>query len=73
VRQRVSRPGLELEESAHECGTTRLPLASVRLGCLDSTRRHGIEVSMNPDRPGMLIRKQVMELLAAHGEAEVFR
>ncbi len=35
------------------------------------TRRRGIEYSMPSDRPGMLIRKQLMELLARHGEAEV--
>ena len=35
------------------------------------TRRRGIEFSMTSDRPGMLIRKQLMELLARHGEAEV--
>jgi 5S rRNA maturation endonuclease (ribonuclease M5) len=27
---------------------------------------------MDSDRPGMLIRKQLMELLARHGEQEVF-
>lgn len=37
------------------------------------TRRRGIEYSMDSDRPGMLIRKQLLELLAAHGEAEVHR
>jgi len=36
-------------------------------------RRRGIEYSMPSDRPGMLIRKKLMELLAAHGEAEVHR
>ena len=35
------------------------------------TRRRGIEFSMDSDRPGMLIRKQLMELLARHGESEV--
>lgn len=34
-------------------------------------RRRGVEFSMDSDRPGILIRKQLMELLAAHGEAEV--
>jgi phenylpropionate dioxygenase-like ring-hydroxylating dioxygenase large terminal subunit len=34
-------------------------------------RRRGIEYSMDSDRPGMLIRKHLMELLARHGEAEV--
>jgi phenylpropionate dioxygenase-like ring-hydroxylating dioxygenase large terminal subunit len=37
------------------------------------TRRRGVEYSMDSDRPGMLIRKQLMELLARHGEAEVHR
>jgi hypothetical protein len=32
-----------------------------------------VEYSMASDRPGMLIRKQLMELLAAHGEAEIHR
>ena len=36
-------------------------------------RRRGVEFSMDSDRPGMLIRKQLMELLARHGEAEVHR
>jgi phenylpropionate dioxygenase-like ring-hydroxylating dioxygenase large terminal subunit len=38
---------------------------------LVDTRRRGVEFSMDSDRPGMLIRKKLMELLAAHGEAEV--
>jgi hypothetical protein len=38
---------------------------------LVDTRRRGVEFSMTSDRPGMLIRKQLMELLARHGEAEV--
>jgi phenylpropionate dioxygenase-like ring-hydroxylating dioxygenase large terminal subunit len=37
------------------------------------TRRRGVEYSMDSDKPGMLIRKLLMELLAAHGEAEVHR
>ncbi len=37
------------------------------------TRRRGVEYSMDSDRPGMLIRKKLMELLARHGEAEVHR
>lgn len=37
------------------------------------TRRRGVEYSMDSDRPGMLIRKKLMELLAAHGETEVHR
>ena len=36
-------------------------------------RRRGIEYSMDSDRPGMLIRKKLMELLARHGEAEAHR
>ncbi len=37
------------------------------------TRRRGVEYSMASDRPGMLIRKQLMELLVRHGESEVHR
>lgn len=37
------------------------------------TRRRGVEFSMDSDRPGMLIRKKLMELLARHGETEVHR
>ena len=40
---------------------------------LVDTRRRGVEFSMTSDRPGMLIRKQLMELLARHGESEVHR
>jgi hypothetical protein len=36
-------------------------------------RRRGVECSMNSDRPGILIRKKLMELLAPHGKAEVYR
>ena len=36
-------------------------------------RRRGVEFSMDSDRPGMLIRKKLMALLAQHGEAEVHR
>jgi phenylpropionate dioxygenase-like ring-hydroxylating dioxygenase large terminal subunit len=36
-------------------------------------RRRGVEYSMDSDRPGILIRKKLMELLAKHGEAEVHR
>ena len=36
-------------------------------------RRRGVEFSMDSDRPGILIRKKLMELLAKHGEAEVHR
>ena len=38
---------------------------------LVDTRRRGVEFSMDSDRPGMLIRKKLMELLAEHGEVEV--
>jgi len=37
------------------------------------TRRRGVEYSMESDRPGMLIRKQLMELLRRHGEQEIHR
>ncbi|MCW5613253.1 MAG: aromatic ring-hydroxylating dioxygenase subunit alpha [Rubrivivax sp.] len=47
-------------------------LESTDPDALVDTRRRGVEYSMDSDRPGMLIRKQLMELLAAHGEAEVF-
>ena len=40
---------------------------------LVDTRRRGVEFTMRSDRPCMLIRKKLMELLAAHGEAEVRR
>lgn len=36
-------------------------------------RRRGLEYSMDSDRPGILIRKQLMALLARHGEAEAHR
>ncbi len=36
-------------------------------------RRRGVEHSMDSDRPGMLIRKHLMELLSRHGESEVHR
>jgi phenylpropionate dioxygenase-like ring-hydroxylating dioxygenase large terminal subunit len=36
-------------------------------------RRRGVEYSMDSDRPGILIRKKLMELLARHGEAEMHR
>jgi hypothetical protein len=40
---------------------------------LVDTRRRGVEYSMESDKPGMLIRKQLMELLSRHGEAEIHR
>ena len=36
-------------------------------------RRRGVEYSMDSDRPGLLIRKKLMELLTTHGEVEVHR
>jgi phenylpropionate dioxygenase-like ring-hydroxylating dioxygenase large terminal subunit len=36
-------------------------------------RRRGVEYSMDSDRPGILIRKKLMELLARSGETEVHR
>ena len=36
-------------------------------------RRRGIEYSMDSDRPGILIRRKLMELLTQHGEQEVHR
>jgi phenylpropionate dioxygenase-like ring-hydroxylating dioxygenase large terminal subunit len=48
-------------------------LESTDPDALVDTRRRGIEYSMDSDKPGMLIRKLLMELLAAHGEAEVHR
>ena len=36
-------------------------------------RRRGIEYSMESDRPGILIRRKLMELLARHGESEIHR
>ena len=34
-------------------------------------RRRGVEFSMDSDRPGILIRRKLMELLTRHGESEV--
>jgi len=48
-------------------------LESTDFDALVDTRRRGVEYSMDSDRPGMLIRKQLMELLARSGEAEVHR
>lgn len=36
-------------------------------------RRRGVEYSMDSDRPGILIRRKLMALLARHGEAEAHR
>lgn len=46
-------------------------LESTNPDAVVDTRRRGIEYSMDSDRPGILIRKKLMELLAKHGEAEV--
>jgi len=48
-------------------------LESTDPDALVDTRRRGVEYSMDSDRPGMLIRKQLMQLLSRHGEAEVHR
>lgn len=48
-------------------------LESTDPDALVDTRRRGVEFSMDSDRPGMLIRKKLMELLARHGESEVHR
>jgi len=36
-------------------------------------RRRGIEYSMDSDRPVILIRRKLMQLLTKYGEAEVHR
>lgn len=48
-------------------------LESTDPDALIDTRRRGIEYSMDSDKPGMLIRKKLFELLRAHGEDEVHR
>ena len=48
-------------------------LESTDPDALVDTRQRGIEYSMPSDRPGMLIRKHLMQLLARHGESEVRR
>lgn len=48
-------------------------LESTDPDALVDTRRRGVEYSMDSDRPGMLIRKKLMELLARHGESEIHR
>ena len=48
-------------------------LESTDPDALVDTRRRGVEYSMESDKPGMLIRKHLMQLLARHGEAEVHR
>ena len=37
------------------------------------TRRRGIEYSMDSDKPGMMVRKRLFELLTRHGEQEIHR
>ena len=39
--------------------------------CVDTTRR--VEFHMPSDQPGLVIRKQLLSLLHAHGEQEVHR
>jgi hypothetical protein len=39
--------------------------------CVDTTRR--AEFHMPSDKPGLVIRKQLLELLRAHGEEEIHR
>jgi phenylpropionate dioxygenase-like ring-hydroxylating dioxygenase large terminal subunit len=46
-------------------------LESTDPDALVDVRRRGVEFSMDSDRPGMLMRKRLLELLAAHGESEV--
>ena len=48
-------------------------LESTDPDALIDTRRRGVEYSMDSDRPGMLIRKKLFELLRRHGEDEVHR
>jgi hypothetical protein len=39
--------------------------------CVDTMRR--VEFHMPSDKPGLVIRKQLLDLLRAHGEEEVHR
>ena len=39
--------------------------------CIDTTRK--VEFHMPSDKPGLVIRKQLLDLLKAHGEVEVHR
>ncbi len=39
--------------------------------CVDTTRR--TEFHMPSDKPGLVIRRQLLELLRAHGEEEIHR
>ena len=48
-------------------------LESTDPDALVDLRRRGVEYSMDSDRPGILIRKHLMQLLAQHGEQEIHR
>jgi hypothetical protein len=48
-------------------------LESTDPDALVDLRRRGVEFSMDSDRPGILIRRKLMGLLADAGEAEVHR
>ena len=48
-------------------------LESTDSDALIDLRRRGVEFSMDSDRPGILIRKKLMELLAKNGEVEIHR
>ncbi|MDB5931123.1 MAG: Rieske (2Fe-2S) protein, partial [Polaromonas sp.] len=48
-------------------------LESTDPNALVDLRRRGVEYSMDSDRPGILIRCKLMDLLARHGESEIFR
>ncbi len=39
--------------------------------CIDTRRR--VEFHMRSDKPGLIIRQQLLALLQAHGEEEVYR
>ena len=39
--------------------------------CVDTTRK--VEFHMPSDKPGLVIRKQLLDLLRAHGEEEIHR
>jgi len=46
-------------------------LESTDPDALVDLRRRGVEFSMDSDRPGILIRKHLMQLLSQHGEKEI--
>ncbi|RZL52149.1 MAG: Rieske (2Fe-2S) protein, partial [Variovorax sp.] len=48
-------------------------LESTDPDALVDTRRRGVEYSMESDKPGIMIRRHLMQLLARHGESEVHR